>query len=64
MIPVRLSFRYEVIPVPFCGSVFVYMTPIQNLVSVRVIPGGRVHPRVAVPGQNSHPGTKTFTGIM
>ena len=32
MIPARLSFRYEFTPVPSCGSVFVYMTPAQNLI--------------------------------
>ena len=38
MIPARLSFRYEFTPVPSCGSVFVYMTPAQNLIMERVIP--------------------------
>ena len=42
MIPARLSFRYEFTPVPSCGSVFVYMTPAQNLIMGRVIPV-RVH---------------------
>ena len=43
MTPARLSFRYEFTPVPSCGSVFVYMTPPQNLTLERVIPV-RVHP--------------------
>ena len=42
MIPVWLSFRYEFIPVPTCGSVFVYMIPVRNAAPVRVIPV-RVH---------------------
>ena len=42
MIPVWLSFRCEFIPVPTCGSVFVYMIPVRNAAPVRVIPV-RVH---------------------
>ena len=34
MIPVRVSFRYEFIPVP---TVFVYMIPVRNVIPVRVI---------------------------
>ena len=36
MILVRLSFRNELTPVPSCGSVFIYMTPVQNLILERV----------------------------
>ena len=42
MIPVRVLFRYEFIPVPTCSSVFVYMIPVRNVIPVRVIPV-RVH---------------------
>ena len=42
MIPVRVSFRYEFIPVPTCSSVFVYMIQLRNVIPVRVIPV-RVH---------------------
>ena len=38
MIPARLSFWHEFIPVPTCGSVFVYIIPAQNLILERVIP--------------------------
>ena len=42
MIPVRLSFRYEFIPVPLsCSSVFVYMIPVQNVIPVQVHSGSR-----------------------
>ena len=43
VIPARLSCRYEFTPVPSCGSVFVYMTPAQNLMRERVMPV-QVHP--------------------
>ena len=43
MISGRLSSRREFTPVPSYGSVFVYMIPTQNVMSVRVIPA-RVHP--------------------
>ena len=42
MIPVRVPFRYEFIPVPTCSSVFVCMIPVRNVIPVRVIPV-RVH---------------------
>ena len=42
MIPVRVSFRYEFMPVPTCSSVFVYMIPVRNVIPARVIPV-RVH---------------------
>ena len=42
IVPVRVSFRYEFIPVPTCSSIFLYMIPVQNLIPVRVIPV-RVH---------------------
>ena len=38
MISVRVSFRYEFIPVPTCSSLFVYMIPVRNVVLVQVIP--------------------------
>ena len=41
MIPVRVSFRYEFIPVPTCSSVFVYMIPVRNVIPVRVHSGSR-----------------------
>ena len=51
MIPVWLSFQYEVIPGPSCDSVLVYMTPVQKLMSKRVTP------------VRLHNGTKAHTGI-
>ena len=42
MIPVRVSFRYEFIPVPTCSSVFIYMIPVRNVIPVWVVPV-RVH---------------------
>ena len=42
MISGRLSSRREFTPVPSYGSVFVYMTPTQNVMPARVIPA-RVH---------------------
>ena len=38
MIPVRVSFWYEFIPVLTYRSVFVYMTPVKNLIPVQLIP--------------------------
>ena len=35
MILVRVSFRYEFIPVPTCSSIFVYMTPVRNFIGMR-----------------------------
>ena len=37
MIPVRVSFRCEFIPVPTCSSVFIYMIPVQNVIPEGVI---------------------------
>ena len=51
MISVRVSFRYEFIPVPICSSVFVYIIPVRSVVPVRVIP-------VRV-----HSGSRTGTGM-
>ena len=62
MIPARLSFRYEFTPVPFCGSVFVYMIPAQNLIMERVILV-RVHP-VTVPERDFHSSTETHSDVM
>ena len=57
MIPVRVSFWYEFIPVLTYRSVFVYMIPVKNLIPVQLIP-------VVVPDRNSHNGMKSYTGIM
>ena len=38
MIPVRVSFWYEFIPVLTYRSVFVYMIPVKNLIPVQLIP--------------------------
>ena len=57
MIPARLSFQYEFTPVLSCGSVFVYMTPAQNLVPERVIPA-------RVPERDFHSGSKTHSDVM
>ena len=62
MIPARLSFWYEFTPVPSCGSVFVYMTPAQNLIQERVIPA-RVHPGNCTE-RDFHSGTKTHSDVM
>ena len=43
MISGRLSSRREFTPVPYYGSVFVYMIPTQNVMPARVILA-RVHP--------------------
>ena len=43
MIPVRVSFWYEFIPVLTYRSVFVYMIPVENLIPVQLVPV-RVHP--------------------
>ena len=43
IIPARLSFRYELTPVPSCGSIFIFIIPAQHLIPERVIPV-RVHP--------------------
>ena len=62
MIPARLSFEYEFIPVLTYRSGFVYMIQAQNLYQYKsyryeVIP-------VVVPDGNSHNGMKKGTGIM
>ena len=38
MIPVRVSFWYEFIPVLTYRSVFVYMIPVKNLIPVQLVP--------------------------
>ena len=38
MIPVRVSFWYEFIPVLTYRSVFVYMIPVENLIPVQLVP--------------------------
>ena len=38
MIPVRVSFWYEFIPVLTYRSVFVYIIPVKNLIPVQLIP--------------------------
>ena len=38
MIPVRVSFWYEFIPVLSYRSVFVYMIPVENLIPVQLVP--------------------------
>ena len=37
MIPVRVSFWYEFIPILTYRSVFVYMIPVKNLIPVQLI---------------------------
>ena len=41
MIPVRVLFWYEFIPVSTCSSVFVYVIPVWKVVPVRVNSGSR-----------------------
>ena len=47
MIPGRLSFGSEFTPVPSCGSVLVYVIPLEKVVPERVIPA-RVHPGLCI----------------
>ena len=64
MILARLSLRYEFIPVPSCGSVFVYMIPAQNLIPDQSESYRCEFTPVSVPERDSHSGTKTHSDVM